>query len=230
MIHWVRVNVWLPADEAHHSGWTPPSFSCPGWNELLKNLLDFHHSATNPPIISGQRFFLLIMRQTRRNPLRRFCLPHPSLPKFSSLWLGGCRFPNKLAETCCLWVRPSSPPAGQQSCHPQCKQVALASQGEWAERVGVIQATPIQNSQLTSNTKATLALANPRQTLVLTLLCVLFLVNIFSFKAKKYCFTCCFLPGCLSHRVFLCVFALWGCCSVEWDRQQAPGQPPSVGR
>lgn len=90
------------------------------------------------------------MWQTPENPSLCFCFSHPSLPKFSSLWLGGRRFPNKLAETCCLWVRPSSPPAGHQSCHPQCKQVALASQGERAERVGVTQATPIQNSQLTS--------------------------------------------------------------------------------
>jgi len=44
--------------------------------------------------------------------------------------------------------------------------VALASQGEWAERVGVTQATPIQNSQLTSKTKAMAALANLPQMLV----------------------------------------------------------------
>lgn len=121
--------------------------------------LDFFQSITDLPIISGHCLsHVLSFRQWDRarcgkllkNPSLCFCFSHPSLPKFSSLWLGGRRFPNKLAETCCLWVRPSSPPAGHQSCHPQCKQVALASHGEWAERVGVTQATPIQNSQLTS--------------------------------------------------------------------------------
>lgn len=132
-------------------------------------------------------------KQTKK-PSLGFCFPHPSLPKFSSLWLGNCRFPNKLAETCCLWVRPSSPPAGQQSCHPQCKQVALASQGEWAERVGVTQATPIQNSQLTSNTKATATLASPWWTLVWVFSVCLFvsfpcyalaLLSAFTFSVQK---------------------------------------------
>lgn len=96
----------------------------------------------------------------------------PLSQSFSSLWLGGRRFPNKLAETCCLWVRPSSPPAGHQSCHPQCKQVALASQGERAERVGVTQATPIQNSQLTSKPRLWLRSPISCKTLVFMCVCV----------------------------------------------------------
>lgn len=130
--------------------------------------LDFYQSITDLPINFRSLFVTRLTSQTARpsemwqtleNPSLCFCFSHPSLPKFSSLWLGGRRFPNKLAETCCLWVRPSSPPAGHQSCHPQCKQVALASQGERAERVGVTQATPIQNSQLTS--KPRLWLSSP---------------------------------------------------------------------
>lgn len=38
-------------------------------------------------------------KKQKKNPFVCFCFSHP---KFSSLWLGSRRFPNKLAETCCL--------------------------------------------------------------------------------------------------------------------------------
>lgn len=154
---------------------------------------------------------------------------------FSSLWLGGRRFPNKLAETCCLWVRLSSPPAGQQSCHPQCKQVALASRGEWAEHVGVTQTTPIQNSQLTSKNQGYCCVRQSSGESSFPCLCVfaplspphveLFaVITIFSTFSTSFLFC----PSCTSPS--LGVFALWGCCLAEWDQHQAAGQPPSVGR
>lgn len=112
------------------------------------------------PIVSGRCLLIVLsawLSKTWQTPEKSLhCVSVSLTPlsqSFSSPWLGGRRFPNKLAETCCLWVRLSSPPAGQQSCHPQCKQVALASRGEWAEHVGVTQTTPIQNSQLTSKNR-----------------------------------------------------------------------------
>lgn len=174
--------------------------------------------------LTSQTVRLSELWQTLENHSLCFCFSHPSLPKFSSLWLGGRRFPNKLAETCCLWVRPSSPPAGHQSCHPQCKQVALASQGEWVERVGVTQATPIQNSQLTSknqgygcdrssSTNSSFGLSACIFSLAAALLFCQLHSNIQLNKDIFYilCFTLFeSVPMCLSLSVFLSVFALWG--------------------